>query len=137
MKEISGMYQNGGDCLNSFLMKYSEADELHVPAYGESFLQDMIELIKKDYISPEEAIKIIQCLIDVDEVRILLAGEIRELIVTFIEEKKYDDSLLCLFRKMSDAYVDGHSGLYRARMQGIIYDILDDKLSVSLAQSII
>lgn len=123
--------------MNDFLSKYFEADELHVSTYGDSFLQDMLNLIENEFISQEEALKIIQCLIDIDEIRIILGSEIRELIITYVSEEGYNDCLLSLLYRMSDAYINQNSNLYKKQMQEIIYGILDNKYSIQTAKNMI
>ena len=119
--------------MNFFLKKYLDSAELHVPEYGDSFLKEMLELLNKNKISSSEAINLIQCLTDIDEIRILLASEIRELIITIIMEQGYSDSLLFLLHIMCEKIVDCPKDCFKLQMQNIIYDILDGKLTVQVA----
>lgn len=113
------------------------AEELHVCEYGEIFFLDLFNLISEEKLDKYDAIDIINCLTHIDEIRILLASEIRECINTFAIDKKYDKSLLDLFHIMSDAYGQISNKQYKAQMQDIIYDLISCEISIEQAKKII
>lgn len=65
---------------SAFLTTFSKANELHNNTYGEKFYQELLEYIEKGFISQEDASEIVQCLVDIDEIRMILSEKIKSLI---------------------------------------------------------
>lgn len=119
--------------MKTLLSSYCDAKELHVDEYGESFFQELVFLKKDGKISETDCIAIIDCLVAVDEIRILLASEIREFIAFFAETGDFSMEILELFRKISSIRGDEPERLFKRRMQSLIYDLLNNDLNIEQA----
>lgn len=119
--------------MQTLINSYCNAEELHVNEYGEAFFNEMVGLIKDRKISEADAVAVIECLVDIDEIRILLAGELRECIVSFAEEGNFSRRLLDLLRKMSLARFDVPDYSFVPRMQSLLYDLINEDLNLEQA----
>ncbi len=71
--------------MKTLISAYCHADELNVNEYGEAFFNELVCLVKDGKLSETDAVAIVDCLVDVDEIRRLLASGLRECIVRFVE----------------------------------------------------
>ncbi len=121
--------------MKTLISAYCHADELNVNEYGEAFFNELVCLVKDGKLSETDAVAIVDCLVDVDEIRILLASELRECIVHFAEDGKFSRKLLDLFRKISLSRFDVPDYFFIPRMQSLLYDLLNKDLSPEQAIS--
>lgn len=119
--------------MKTLINSYCHADELNVNEYGEAFFNEMVGLIKDRKISEADAVAIVECLVDIDEIRILLAGELRKCIVSFAEEGIFSLRLLDLLRKMSLARFDVPDCFFIPRMRSWLHDLINEDLNLEQA----
>lgn len=116
--------------MKTLINSFCNADELNVDEYGEPFFNELGGPVKDRKISEADAVAIIECLVDVDEIRILVAGELRKCIVSFAEGGNFSRRLLDLFRKMSLARFDVPDYFFIPRMQSLLHDLSSNNLNL-------